>query len=269
MSGHPRTEPRRSDTGTAYELRDAGYRIGRAEILAGVDLDIRYGEVLSLVGPNGAGKSTLLGLVAGDLAPSSGTVRLEGRPVSSWSPRELARVRGVLLQSNAVAFSFTAREVAEMGRAPWSSSTEAEDERAVASALAETDALALADRTFPSLSGGERARVSLARVLAQHTRILLLDEPTAALDLRHQEDVLRIARELAAAGRAVVAVLHDLSLASAYGDQVAMLDRGRLVALGTPAEVFTAERVEAVYGAGVRVIPDPDTGRPVILPRRH
>lgn len=252
----------------AYRLTGISYEVGISRILQDIDLDVRYGRVLALVGPNGAGKSTLLSLLAGDATPTKGRIELDGRLLSEWSAHDLATTRAVLLQSNAVAFSFTAREVVEMGRAPWRDATEEEDTRAVKEALEEADVAALAHRAFSSLSGGERARVSLARVLAQDTRILMLDEPTAALDLRHQEDVLRIARSLADRGRAVIAVLHDLSLAGAYADDVAMLSRGRLVAHGSPTEVFTEERVEEVYETPVRVMTDPDTGRPIVLPRR-
>jgi len=256
-------------TAVAYRAVAVGYRVGSAEILADVSLDVGYGRILGLVGPNGAGKSTLLGVLAGDVAPTAGSVSLDDRAVSDWSVRELAHRRSVLLQSNAVAFSFTGRQVVEMGRAPWLGTPSAdEDENAIAAALAETDATAFADRPFPTLSGGERARISLARVLAQDTPVLLLDEPTASLDIGHQEDVLRVARRLAERGRAVVAVLHDLSLAAAYADELAMLHHGRLVAHGTPAEVLTAERVEEVYRTPVRILADPDTGRPVVLPRR-
>ncbi|WP_368732684.1 ATP-binding cassette domain-containing protein [Microbacterium sp. ZXX196] len=175
----------------------------------------------------------------------------------------------MLLQANPVAFSFTARQVVEMGRAPWrGTDREAAGDRAIAAAVAATDTAHLADRAFPSLSGGEKARVSLARVIAQDTGIVLLDEPTAALDIAHQEQVLSLARGLASRGRAVVAVLHDLSLAAAYADEIAMLGRGRLVARGAPRAVLTAERIEAVYGAAARILPDPATGAPVVLPRR-
>lgn len=253
----------------AYRADRVGYRVDDAQILTDVSLEVGYGRVLALVGPNGAGKSTLLATLAGDIAPTDGTVWLDGRPVADWPVRELARHRAVLLQSNAVAFSFTGRQVVEMGRSPWLGTPLAEaDEDAIEAALAETDAAGFADRTFPTLSGGERARISLARVLAQDTPVLLLDEPTAALDLGHQEDVLRVARALAERGRAVVAVLHDLSLAAAYADDLAMFDHGRLVAHGSPDEVLTAERVEGVYRTPVRILPDPDTGRPIVLPRR-
>lgn len=253
---------------TAYRVSAAAYRTGSAQILSDISLEIEYGRVLGLVGPNGAGKSTLLSLLAGDLRATQGSVELDSRPIADWSPRSLARRRAVLLQSNAVSFSFTGRQIVEMGQAPWLGTPRGDDEEAVNAAIALTDATEFADRGFPTLSGGERARISLARVLAQDTPVLLLDEPTAALDLGHQEDVLRIARGLAAEGRAVVAVLHDLSLAAAYADDLAMLHHGRLVAYGTPAEVLTPERIEDVYRTAVRIIPDPDTGRPLVLPQR-
>jgi iron complex transport system ATP-binding protein len=254
----------------AVSLSSVSRTVGAASILDAVTLDVPYGRVLALVGPNGAGKSSLLGLITGDATPTAGEVHLDGRPLRAWSAKELARTRAVLLQSNQVAFAFTAADVVEMGRAPWAG-TDREDagDELIAHAMARADVTHLAARSYPSLSGGEKARVSLARVLAQDARIVLLDEPTAALDLRHQEDVLRIARDLAREGRAVVVVLHDLSLAAAYADDVAMLADGRIVAVGAPRDVFTAERVAEVYGTEVRVIEDVDTGRPIILPRRN
>ncbi|MDX2377501.1 heme ABC transporter ATP-binding protein [Microbacterium sp. LRZ72] len=256
-------------TGIAFSLRGVGYRVAGADILAGITLEIAYGRVLALVGPNGAGKSSLLRVLTGDVPPSTGTVTLDGRPLAEWGAGDLARRRSVLPQENQVAFSFTAAEVVEMGRAPWRGDEEgAGDRRLVAESLARTDVLHLADRSFASLSGGEKARVSLARVLAQDAAVVMLDEPTAALDLRHQEDVMRVASDLAARGRAVVVVLHDLSLAAAYADEVVIVDGGRLVAHGSPGDVLTEHRVAQVYGTPVRVLPDPDTGRPVILPRR-
>ncbi|WP_300267506.1 heme ABC transporter ATP-binding protein [Microbacterium sp.] len=254
--------------GTAFALADVDYRIGTAEILSGITLEVGFGRVLALVGPNGAGKSSLLTLLTRDARPSAGTIEMEGRPVHEYSARELSRRRAVLLQSNQVAFSFTAREVVEMGRAPWTGFDHGDDDAAVHDALVSADVLHLAERPFSSLSGGERARVSLARVLAQDTPIIMLDEPTAALDLRHQEDVLQLTRELASLGRAVIVVLHDLSLAAAYADDVAIIAGGRLQARGAPEEILTEQRIESVYGIAVRVISDPDTGQPVVLPRR-
>lgn len=237
-------------------------------VLDGVSIDLVRGEVLALVGPNGAGKSTLLGVLSGDLAPSRGTIELEGEPLGGFRAIELARRRAVLSQENAVSFPFRAIEVIQMGRAPWARTPQVDDDsEAVSSAVEAADIGHLLGRRFTSLSGGEKARVSLARVLAQRTDIVLLDEPTAALDLRHQEDVMRTARELARAGRAVVVVLHDLSLAGAYADRVALVAQGTLVATGTPSEVFTAERIREVYGLPVQVIDD--RGRPVVLPLRE
>ncbi|WP_066957165.1 ATP-binding cassette domain-containing protein, partial [Streptomyces lushanensis] len=167
------------------EVRGLHVRLGQREVLAGVGLAARAGEVLALVGPNGAGKSTLLAVLAADLPPDQGEVRIDGRHAHEWSAPELALRRAVLPQAAALAFPFPVEEVVRMGRAPWAGTPlEDEDERAVAAAMAATEVTAFAGRPFSALSGGERARVALARVLAQRAPLLLLDEPTAALDLR-------------------------------------------------------------------------------------
>jgi iron complex transport system ATP-binding protein len=244
-------------------------RLGGKEVLRGVDLEVRAGEVLSLVGPNGAGKSTLLGALSGDLEPASGEVRLWDRPISAWSALDIARRRAVLPQSHRVSFPFSVREVVEMGRAPWVGTARSdEDERRIAAALALTEAEAFAPRPFTSLSGGEQARVMLARVIAQDSGLVLLDEPTAALDLRHQELVGRLCRALAEEGRAVVIVLHDLDLAAAYSDRCALLAEGRIAASGPPLEVFTAQRLSEVYRQPVKVEVDSETGVPHVIPLR-
>jgi iron complex transport system ATP-binding protein len=244
-----------------------GVSIDAQQILADVDLDIRAGELLALVGPNGAGKSTLLSVLSGDVKPTTGSVLIDGRDIRTLRHLELARLRSVLTQENQVSFPFTVTEVVEMGRSPWARTADRDDDAAaIAEAIRATDVAHLAARRYTSLSGGEKARVSLARVLAQGTPTVFLDEPTAALDLRHQEDVMTTAAVLARAGRAVVVVVHDLSLAAAYADRVALVANGRLETVGTPAEVFTAERVERVYGLPVEV--RAQNGRPVILPIR-
>jgi iron complex transport system ATP-binding protein len=238
-------------------------------ILHDVDLDLHPGEVHALVGPNGAGKSTLFAVLAGDTLPDAGEVRLGGRMLRDVPAGARARERAVLLQQNTVTFPFTAAEVVRMGRAPWARTPdEAADDDAVAEALAETDITHLAHRRMPSLSGGERARVALARVLAQRTRILLLDEPTAALDLRHQEDVLAIARGRARRGGAVGLVVHDLNAALAHADRATLLHEGRVVAAGPVADVLTADRIGDVYGQPVDVFAHPGTGVPLVVPRR-
>ncbi|MCW4385876.1 heme ABC transporter ATP-binding protein [Salinibacterium sp. SYSU T00001] len=257
-------------TKVRVEARDVTVHVGELRILDDVSVSIAAGEVLALVGPNGAGKSTLLGVLAGDRRPDRGEVLYDGRPARECSHLELARRRAVLTQENTVSFPFRALEVVEMGRSPWGRSGDPEADRtAVAAAVAATDVTHLLDRRYTALSGGEKARVSLARVLAQQTDIVYLDEPTAALDLRHQEDVMRTARVLASEGKAVVVVLHDLSLAGAYADRIALLARGRMVTIGAPEEVLTADIVGDAYGLEVQVIPQPGTGRPLVLPVRH
>lgn len=256
--------------GARAELRIRGLAVrrGRRAVLEGVDLDVRPGEVLALVGPNGAGKSTLLAAVCGDVA-AEGEVLLDGRPAASWRPVELAMRRAFLTQSHTLAFSFPAEEVVRMGRAPWAGTPrEDEDDEAVARAMHDADVAAFAGRPFPSLSGGEQARVALARVLAQRTPIILLDEPTAALDIRHQELVFTVARARAAEGVAVVAVVHDLALAAAHADRVAVLESGRLVECGRPGDVLTGPLLSRVYEHPIEVLPHPRDGRPLILPAR-
>ncbi|MFD9006891.1 heme ABC transporter ATP-binding protein [Streptomyces sp. NPDC059582] len=247
-------------------------RLGTREVLRGVDVEVRAGEVLALVGPNGAGKSTLLGALAADLPAAEGVVRIHGRPAAAWSAPELALRRAVLPQAAALSFPFTVEEVVRMGRAPHTASraaSHAEDDLAVAGAMAATEVAAFAVRPFSALSGGERARVALARVLAQAAPLLLLDEPTAALDLRHQELVLRLCRERAHAGDAVVVVLHDLGLAAAYAHRVAILCAGRVAADGPPAEVFSEDLLSRVYDQPLEVLPHPRTGALLVTPERN
>lgn len=253
-------------------LRGAGLtvRVGEGRtILDEASIDIHSGEIHALVGPNGAGKSTLFGVLAGDVTAHAGTVELDGRPLDRVSPRTLARQRAVLLQENTVTFPFSAEQVVRMGRTPWARTPAAEeDDDLVSSAMAQTEVTTLRARAVPSLSGGERARVALARVIAQSTGILLLDEPTAALDLKHHEDVMRLIRTRADAGIAVAIVLHDLNAALAHADRVTLLADGRVAATGTASEVLSAERIEQVYGQAVDVFPHPATGVPLVVARR-
>lgn len=247
----------------------ASLTLGGAPILRDVSVDVRAGEVRALLGPNGAGKSSLLGVLTGDLAPEAGVVVVHGRALRSWTPTELAMRRAVLLQQVTLSFPFTAVDVVRMGRSPWRGTPlEEADDDAVRTAMAATDVEHLAERHFTSLSGGEKGRVALARVLAQRTALLLLDEPTAALDLKHQEMVLQLARAHAAAGGAVVVVVHDLSLAAAYADRVTLLAHGRVVADGTPREVLTETLLSDVYDHPVEVVEHPGGGAPIVLPRR-
>ncbi|GGZ96176.1 heme ABC transporter ATP-binding protein [Streptomyces subrutilus] len=270
LARNKRTVPARPVPGAALaEIEDLYVRLGGREVLAGIDLTARAGEVLALVGPNGAGKSTLLAALAADLPAASGGIRIDGRPVGDWSAPELALRRSVLPQSAALSFPFPVEDVVRMGRAPWAGTPFADsDERVVAEAMAATEVTDFAARPFSALSGGERARVALARVLAQQAPLLLLDEPTAALDLRHQELVLRICRERAAAGDAVVVVLHDLGLAAAYADRAAVLHDGRIATAGPPAEVFDDALLSRVYRQPVEVFAHPRGGAPMVVPVR-
>ncbi len=241
-------------------------------ILTQFSLDVRPGVFLGVVGPNGSGKSTLVRALSRALRPASGAVLLDERDLyAGLSAREAARLVGVVPQETAVSLDFSVREVVRMGRAPhlprrpFASET-AEDERIVAEAMRAARVQGLADRAVPTLSGGERQRVLFARALAQQPDVILLDEPTAHLDLRHQTEALTLARDLAhSGGKAVMAVLHDINLAAAYCDALVLLCAGRIVAQGPPEQVVTAENLQDVYGARVWVRPHPASGRPLVL----
>lgn len=240
---------------TAMTARGVSVAFDGTPILTDVDLDVRPGEVVALVGPNGAGKSTLLAVLAGDVEPTTGRVTLEDRDLGAYPARELARHRAVQLQKQSLAFGFRVAEVVRMGRTPWHrTEREDDDERVIAESMERADIVELAERLFPTLSGGEQARTSFARLLAQATPVLMLDEPTAALDIRHQESLLAVAREAASAGAGVVVVLHDLSLAAAYADRICVLSHGTVRADGPPAEVLTSELLSEVYAHPVDVI---------------
>jgi iron complex transport system ATP-binding protein len=241
----------------------AGVLVHDRWLLRGIDLEIHAGEVVALAGPNGAGKSTLLKALAGDLALTEGEIRLGGRPLTELRPRDLALKRAVLPQQTVVEFAFTAREIVEMGRA---ARRRADNHASVVTrVMAQTDALPFETRIFPSLSGGEQSRVSLARVLAQETPILLLDEPTANLDLRHQELVMALARQVARNGGIVVVIAHDLNLAAAHADRVAMLANGKLVAIGTPWETLQEPLLKQVFECSVSVTRHPLRDCPLVL----
>ncbi|HEV7268905.1 MAG TPA: heme ABC transporter ATP-binding protein [Falsiroseomonas sp.] len=241
--------------------RCLGIRAGRRALLDGVSVALRPGEVLAVVGPNGAGKSTLLRALTGERRADAGEVTVEGRPIGSWPPIALARRRAVVSQSAALAFPMTAAEVVALGRLPWHGTTQAaRDRQATAGALAAAQIGHLAGQAYATLSGGERQRVQIARALAQldgaeRPAALLLDEPTASLDVRHAALLLRLVRRLADEGLAVLVVLHDLNEAAFVADRVALLAQGRVMALGPPQDVLEPASVEAVYGVGFRRLP--------------
>lgn len=250
----------------SIEVRHVSVVIAGRTILDDVSLELVPGELLVIVGPNGAGKSTLLGVISGDLPPTSGVVLLAGSPLQRLKPLVLARHRSVQMQEQRLAFGFRVNDVVAMGRTPWRGTAAAErDEDALDEAISRVDLEAFVDRSFPTLSGGEKARTGFARATAQEAQVLLLDEPTAALDIKYQQRVLSEARRLARLGHAVVAVLHDLTLAATHADRICIVSAGRIVASGTPVEVLTPDRLSAVYDHPVDVIAH--HGVPVVVPR--
>lgn len=238
--------------------------LGGNRILTDLDLDIAPGELTALIGPNGAGKTTVFAVLSGDLEPTQGQVLLDGTPVRSYRPKELALRRAVLPQDHLVRFSYSVEEVVHLARLSHPSDPDT-DEKIVSESLEVAEVGHMRRRDVQTLSGGEMARTAFARTLAQTTPIVLLDEPTAALDLRHQEAVLRHARRLRDEGACVVVVLHDLNLASAYSDRIIMLHDGAVVADGPPRTVFTAERIKAVYRQEVLVTAHPTRNCPMIV----
>jgi iron complex transport system ATP-binding protein len=229
------------------------------EVLQGIELEVEAGEFLALIGPNGSGKSTLLRQISGILKPNQGAVYLDMNEVAQLKPSELARHLAVLEQEHGVGFDFTVRELVSWGRLPhrkrfsrWGSS----DEAAVARALSVTGIETLADRPVSQLSGGERQLAFLAMTLAQEPKVLLLDEPTAHLDINYQLAIMGLIRDQVRRGVTVIAAIHDLNLAARYADRVAALSHGRIVALGPIQEVFTEELIHSVWGVKVRVLRD-------------
>ncbi len=249
------------------QIRGLTASYGEREVLHGVTLEVERGEVLALAGPNGAGKSTLLRVVSGVLPPRRGAVLWEGRDLLKMTPRERARLVAVVPQARRLPPMFTVRQAVALGRTaylPWLGTLGESDRAAVERALAQTDLLPLADRLLGHLSGGEQQRVLLARALAQETPILLLDEPTTHLDLKHQANFLRLVRRLTNERQmAVLMVVHDLNLASHFADRLALLAEGQVVRVGNPAEVLTAEALLRVYGTPVKIWRN-GNGRPLI-----
>jgi len=244
-----------------------GYVPGRP-ILRDVAVTVRAGEVLGILGPNGAGKSTLLRLLAGLLRPDAGEVRLDGRPIADVRPRERARRIAVVLEPPAPEMDWSAFELVLMGRAPHlrAGRFESDADRAkTRAALARADAGPLADRAYTELSAGERQRVLLARALCQDTPVLLLDEPTSHLDPGHALRLAALLRALAAEGRAVACVLHDLPLALRACDRAILLAGGGVAAVGPAEEVLAPEPLARVFGVRTRHVDGPSETRPALV----
>jgi iron complex transport system ATP-binding protein len=240
----------------AFHLRQAGIRYGQTEVLSAVDLQLAAGPLTVVVGPNGAGKSTLLSMLAGLKPGYLGQCLFDGAEVRKWNRTAFARRVSFVPQSTRIDFPFTAEEVALMGRAPHAAGLfeSPQDRQAVQDAMALTETLPLRGRDFRSLSGGEQQRVILAAALAQSPEVLLLDEPTTFLDIRHQVSLYRILRDLCRKGVLVVAVTHDLNLAAAYAGRVIVLNAGHVVADGPPEEAFRSDRLHAVFDVAAELL---------------
>ncbi len=247
------------------------YTVNGACIVEDVTLTLTPGEFTGIIGPNGAGKTTLLKLLGGVLAPTAGAVTLHGQPLAQMKPRAIARSVATVPQDTRLDFSFSVRQVVMMGRHPHLGRFDvegADDYALVDAALSRLEIADLADRPITTLSGGERQRVFLAKALAQQSRILLLDEPIAALDLRHQFNVLALLKRLSREGYTVAVVLHDLNLAARFCDRVALLHAGQLADCGAPAEVLTEDSLRRIYriNAIVRLDPLIDTISVIAFP---
>ncbi len=256
------------ETGVGIDVSGVWSSYGDRQVLTGLDLSVEQGALIALAGPNGVGKSTLLRLIAGSLRPVRGTVAVMGKDMAGLSVRNKSRLVAVVPQNPELPRGAAALEVVLMGRNPhlgllaWESA--ADVEIAVA-AMRRTDSEEFLDRPIHQLSGGERQRVAIAMALAQETPVILLDEPTANLDLAYQPMVMRLLQELAASGKTVITALHDLTLAGQFCDSVALMGGGRVLASGAPEEVVTAENIKQVYGADTIVIEHPTTGKPIVV----
>lgn len=258
-------DARQSDV--RLEARDLSMGYAQTRIIDDLDLLIPSGQVSAIVGPNGCGKSTLLAGLARLHKPLSGSVLLDGKTIGSLPSREVARRLALLPQDASAPDGLTVSELIRFGRQPhqsllrqWSE----EDQAIVDAALLAADLLELADRPLESMSGGQRQRAWIAMAIAQATPLLLLDEPTSALDLGHQIEVFELIRHLAAAGKTIVMVVHDLSSACRYADHLIAMHQGRIVASGRPDEIVTSELVERLYGVRCTLLRDPLSGTPVI-----
>lgn len=251
-----------NDVVLAAERLAAGYQKDKA-ILTNVSFTVRQGEMVGLIGPNGAGKSTLLKTLRGILEPLTGQVEIEGRETSALSNREFARKVAYLQQNIEISFDYSAREIVMTGRYPhlrWWEKERGEDAQIVDACMAYTGVRDLAERPIHTISGGQRQRVLLAKVLAQQTPLLFLDEPATGLDIFYQEEIFRFCRELSDRGKTVLMVVHELALAAKFCSRLMLVGEGRIISDGPPSTVMRSENLSRCYGVPVRVVQNPLTG---------
>jgi iron complex transport system ATP-binding protein len=255
------------------EIAALSLNYGDRAVLHDISLELNKGEVLAVVGPNGAGKTSLIRAISGVMHPSAGAIRVQGEDLKTLSAAQRAQRIAVVPQARDLPGVYSVEQTVLMGRTPylgWLGRTQPQDRAVVQQVLSRTQTLELSARRVGELSGGEQQRVLLARALAQATPILLLDEPTAHLDLQYQSSLMNmVAASSQENGIAVLLAAHDLNLVALYAQRVAILVEGMLHALGTPQEVLTPENIEAAYHVGVRIIPHPEYGTPLILPDGH
>ncbi len=249
------------------EVEDVGYEINGKWLVRDINVTIKDGLLWGFIGPNGAGKSTLLRLISGELTPTTGEIRFFGKPINSYEPKELARLRAYLQQKRDINFPFTALEVVLFGRYPYLNGTkETTSDIAIAEkALQNVEADGFTYRLYQTLSGGEASRIDIARILAQSPGLFLLDEPTNHLDPRHQLQILNLCKSICNQGKTVITAIHDLNLASMYADQLLMLKNGVSVAYGSPDVVLTQKMLTETYNISFYIIPHPD-GFPWVIP---
>ncbi len=243
-------------------------RYGDTPVLTDAELTVERGSFIALAGPNGAGKSTLMKLIAGLMKPHSGAITVMGKNISTLSARERARLVAMVPQEPELPPRTAAIDVALMGRNPHLGLLEwegANDIEIALDALRMTDTQRMANRPVDQLSGGERQRVAIATALAQQAPVLLLDEPTASLDLAYQASIMLLLRALSASGTTIIAAVHDLTLAAQFCDRIALLSGGRFIAVGAPDHVLTQETILTAYDARVTILEHPVTGKPVVV----
>jgi iron complex transport system ATP-binding protein len=258
----------------SIKAKNITVKIGGKYLLDNISFEASAGEIVAILGANGAGKSTLLKTFSSELEQSGGAVYFDGKNKSDWKTLDLAKIRGVLPQNFTLDFPFKVSEVALLGRTPHIKFKETRrDFEIVERALEMTEVSEFADRFYPTLSGGERQRVQFARVLAQiwdlqkdQTRFLLLDEPTASLDLAHQHLTLQTAREFADNETVIITVLHDINLAAQYADKILFLKNGKKVAFDVPEKVLNAENVREVFGIEAEFARHPKLNVPLVIP---